>query len=72
MDRVLDEFRAARWSSRDELAGFVQSAGRLHHADVIELLGVLREPSSLAQGPIHKNRCSAFGAIAKEWEAWVR
>ena len=65
MQSVLEEFRAARWSSRDELAGFVQAAGRLPHTEVIALLGVVRESTSLAQGPIHKNRCSAFGAIAK-------
>jgi len=65
MQSVLEEFRAARWSSRDELAGFVQAAGRLPHTEVIALLGVVRESTSLAQGPTHKNRCSAFGAIAK-------
>lgn len=62
---VLADFRRAAWSSRDELKRFVEGAGRLPPQELIGLLAVLREPRAVAQGPLHKNRCFAFAALAK-------
>ncbi|HBQ10971.1 MAG TPA: hypothetical protein DEF51_07255, partial [Myxococcales bacterium] len=61
--KLLREMREAPWRSVDELKTFVASVVPASRRDVQALMDVLLDPSVDANGPFHKNRCSALKNI---------
>lgn len=61
--KLLREMREAPWRSVDELKTFVASVVPASRRDVQALMDVLLDPGVDANGPFHKNRCSALKNI---------
>ncbi len=62
---ALRQFKEAPWTTQEELQSFVDQVGALGANDVERLLALLLDRKLVAEGHLHRNRCTAFGAIAE-------
>ncbi len=59
-------FRAAAWTTPQEIDAFVQEAGQLPAAELSKMLAVLLDRSISGSAPqAHANRCAAFGKMGE-------
>ncbi|HEY8078286.1 MAG TPA: hypothetical protein VIF62_29360, partial [Labilithrix sp.] len=61
---ALRVFRAATWSSEEDLAAFVAAAQSIGPSEIQKWLAVLVEPSAAYDPPAHARRLRVFAAVA--------